>query len=162
MLESDHISMNLKLSHPSTTAKFLRLPLVMTSLGLLLLITTLVLLLGGCTSKLILEPGISGRFIEDSSGKPLAGARVRYTQIAKETSKETITDIDGSFAFQPEFTFGYSGYPTSPVSLQVRLELLIRDKHNWSSSGYFVNNTDVDNATINVGDIQVDKVFLTP
>lgn len=126
----------------------------------LILITTLMLFIGGCSSNLISAPGITGRFIKESNGEPIAGARVRYTHIGDGKSKESKTDIDGSFVFQPEFTRGYSGYPTSPVSLQVRLELLIRDKYNWSSSGYFVNNNDVDNATINAGDIRVNKVYL--
>lgn len=123
-------------------------------------ITTLMLFLGGCSSKLISAPGITGRFIEDSTGKPISGVRVRYTHIGDGLSKESTTDADGRFVFQPEFTRGYSGYPTSPVGLQVSLELLIKDKHNWSSSGYFVNNTDINNAIINVGDIQVNKVYL--
>lgn len=125
-------------------------------------ITTLMLFLGGCSSKLISAPGITGRFINDSNGEPIARVRVRYTHIGDGKSKESKTDSNGRFVFQPEFTRGYSGYPTSPVGLQVRIQLLIRDKYNWSSSGYFVKNTDVDNPTINVGDIRVNKVYLTP
>ncbi len=124
------------------------------------LITTLMLLLAGCSSKLILAPGITGRFIEDSTGKPIAGARVRYTHVGDGLSKESTTDAEGRFIFQSEFTHGYAGYPTSPVSLQVDVELLIRDKHNFSSGYHFVRNTDVDNALIKAGDIRVHKVFL--
>ncbi|GBF78762.1 carboxypeptidase-like regulatory domain-containing protein [Aphanothece sacrum] len=122
--------------------------------------TTVILFLGGCSSKLISAPGITGRFIEESTGKPIAGVRVRYTNIGDRLSKESTTDGEGRFIFQPEFAYGYAGYPTSPVSLQVSLELLIRDKHNFSSAYHFVRNTDIDHATINTGDIRVNKVFL--
>ena len=125
----------------------------------LILITTLILVIGGCSSKLISAPGITGRFIEESTGKPIAGVRVRYTHIGDDKSKEVTTDANGRFSFEPEFTYGYAGYPTSPVGLQVELKLLIRDKHNWAKSGYFVNNTDVDKAKINAGDIRINKVF---
>jgi hypothetical protein len=77
-------------------------------------------------------------------------------------SKEITTDADGRFIFQPEFTYGYAGYPTSPLALHVRLELQIRDKHNWSDSRFYVRNTDVDNAIIDAGDIRVNQIFLTP
>jgi hypothetical protein len=126
------------------------------------LITSLILLLVGCSSKLISSPGITGRFIEESTGKPIAGARVRYTNVGDGLSKEGTTDVNGRFIFQPEFTTGYAGYPTSPVSLQVIIELLTRDQYNFSSGYHFVKNTDVAHATINTGDIRVNKVFLTP
>lgn len=120
------------------------------------------LLLVGCSSKLISAPGITGRFIEESTDKPIAGVKVRYTNVGDGLSKEGTTDTNGRFSFEPEFTTGYAGYPTSPVGLQVVLELLTRDKHNFSSGYHFVKNTDVDHATINTGDIRVNKVFLTP
>lgn len=125
-------------------------------------LTALMFSLGGCSSKLISAPGITGRFVEEASGEPIAAVGVRYTNIGEDLSKETTTDSDGRFIFEPEFTYGYSGYPTSPVSLQVRLELLNRDKYNWSASGYFVNNTDIDEPIINAGEIRVNKVFLNP
>lgn len=126
------------------------------------LITSVMLLLVGCSSKLISAPGITGRFIEESTGKPIAGVKVRYTSVGDGLSKEGTTDANGRFSFEPEFTTGYAGYPTSPLGLHVRLELRIRDKHNWSDSRFYVRNTDVDHATINTGDIRVNKVFLTP
>lgn len=126
------------------------------------LIISVMLLLVGCSSKLISAPGITGRFIEDSTGKPIAGVRVKYTNVGDGLSKEVTTDNNGRFSFESEFTYGYAGYPTSPVGLQVVLKLLIRDKHNFSSAYRFVKNTDVDHATINTGDIRVNKFFLMP
>lgn len=126
------------------------------------LLAPLMLLVSSCSSKLISAPGIKGRFIEESTGKPIAGAKVRYANVGDGLTKGSITDLDGRFVFQPEFTKGYAGYPTSPVSLQVSLELLIRDKHNFSSAYHFVKNTDVENALIDVGDIRVNQFFLTP
>ncbi len=126
------------------------------------LLAPLILLVSSCSSKLISAPGIKGRFIEESTGEPIAGAKVRYTHIGDGLTKESTTDAEGRFIFQPEFTEGYAGYPTSPVSLQVSLELLIRDKHNFSSAYHFVKNTDVENALIDVGDIRVNQFFLTP
>ena len=126
------------------------------------LIISVMLLLVGCSSKLISAPGITGRFIEDSTGKPIAGVRVKYTNVGDGLSKEVTTDNNGRFSFESEFTYGYAGYPTSPVGLQVVLKLLIRDKHNFSSAYRLVKNTDVDHATINTGDIRVNKFFLMP
>jgi hypothetical protein len=134
------------------------------------LLAPLMLLVSSCSSKLISAPGIKGRFIEESTGKPIAGAKVRYTNIGEGLTKESITDADGRFIFQPEFTEGYAGYPTSPVGLRVRLQLMIKDKHNFSSvypsvknSAYpSVKNTDVDNAMIDAGDIKVNRFFLNP
>ena len=112
-------------------------------------------------SKLISDPGIAGRFIEDSTGKPIAGVKVVYTNVADGLTKESTTDADGQFIFQPEFTYDYAGYPTSPLGLQVTIELRIREKHNFNSGYHFVNNTDIDHATIDAGDIRVNKVFLS-
>ena len=126
------------------------------------LLAPLMLLVSSCSSKLISAPGIKGRFIEESTGKPIAGVKVRYTHIGDGLTKESITDAEGYFLFEPEFTYGYAGYPTSPLALHVRLELLIRDKHNWSDSRFYVTNTDTNNALIGSGDLKVNQVFLTP
>jgi hypothetical protein len=122
----------------------------------------MMLFLGGCWSTLISSPGIAGRFIEDSTGQPISGARVRYTNVGDRHSKESITDTDGRFNFKPEFAIGYVGFPASPVKLQVVLELFLREKHNFSSGYYFVKNTDVLHSTINAGDIRVNKIFFAP
>ena len=129
---------------------------------LIMVMSSMMLFLGGCWSTLISSPGITGRFIEDSTGKPISGARVRYTNVGDKPSKEDITDADGRFSFKPEFTIGYVGFPASPVKLQVILELFLREKHNFSSGYHFVKNTDVLHSTINAGDIRVNKIFFTP
>jgi hypothetical protein len=126
------------------------------------LLAPLILLVSSCSSKLISAPGIKGRFIEESTGKPIAGAKVDYTNVADGLSKQGTTDAEGYFLFEPEFTYGYAGYPTSPLALHVRLELLIRDKHNWSDSRFYVTNTDTNNAVIAAGDLKVNEVFLRP
>ena len=124
------------------------------------ILAQLILLVSSCRSKLISAPGIKGRFIEESTGQPIAGAKVDYTNVADGLSKQGTTDAEGYFWFEPEFTYGYAGYPTSPLALHVRLELLIRDKHNWSDSRFYVTNTDTNNAVINAGEIKVNEVFL--
>jgi hypothetical protein len=134
------------------------------------LLALLLPLVGGCSSKLISAPGIKGRFIEGSTGQPIAGARVRYTNIGESLTKESITDADGRFVFQPEFTEGYAGYPAAPVGLRVRLQLMIKDKHSFSAvypaagnPAYpSVKNTAVNDAMIDAGDIKVDRSYLIP
>jgi hypothetical protein len=132
--------------------------LTLVNLGLAMLLT---LSIGGCNSKLISAPGITGRFIEKQSRKPLSGIKVRYTHIGGRLQKETTTNATGRFSFEPEFTYGYAGYPTSPVMLQVVLEVVReRDRLPLSFGNFEVKQTDIDNALIDAGDIQVDRKLL--
>jgi hypothetical protein len=72
------------------------------------------------------------------------------------------TDAMGRIDIGLTFTRGYVGFPTSPVSFQVSWKLLLRDKHNPSGGYLFVNNTDVANATIDAGVVEVPSVFRSP
>lgn len=117
------------------------------------------MLLTGCSSKLIEHPGLRAIFVWDDTGLPIANTKVVYAHITTDRTMEAVTASDGSVFFPPTFTRGYAGYPTSPVSLQVRWKLLLYEKHNPSESGLFVNNTDVDNAVIDAGTIRIAAVF---
>ena len=128
----------------------------------IVVISSMMLFLGGCCSILISSPGITGRFIEDSTGQPISGARVRYTNVGDRHYRESTTDTGGRFSFKPDFAIGYVGFPASPVKLQVVLELFLREKHNFSSGYFFVKNTDVLHSIINTGDIRVNKIFFAP
>ncbi|MCE2941448.1 MAG: carboxypeptidase-like regulatory domain-containing protein [Gemmatimonadota bacterium] len=139
--------------------------LAIASLAPLILLTA-----SSCRTRLISAPGIEGRFLEESTGIPIAGAKVKYTSIGDGVTKESLTDADGRFRFLPEFTQGYAGYPSSPVGLRVRIQLMMKDAHNFSavfpsaksSSHPSVKNTDIDNAMIKAGDIRVNRFFLDP
>lgn len=113
----------------------------------------------GCSSELIEHPGLSGRFVWQDTKEPIAGVVVQYSHIAHERTVEVRTDANGRFAVEPTFTRGYTGFPTSPVGLQVRWQLRLGEKHNPSGSGLFVNNTDVARAVIEMGTIEIPPVF---
>jgi hypothetical protein len=118
-------------------------------------------LLTGCVSKIILHPGISGRFVEEESGKPIVGTRVSYTNTGDKFSRETITDLNGAFSFPADFVDGYTGFPTVAIGLQAEIILMARPEFNWSGL-YQVKNSSVDKAVIDTGIIKVNSLFLIP
>jgi hypothetical protein len=112
-------------------------------------------------SKIILHPGVSGRFVEEESGQPIAGTRVVYTSTGDKFNRETITDSNGAFSFSAEFATGYTGFPTVSTGLQAEIILMARTEFNWSSL-YQVKDSNIDKAVIEVGIIKVNSLFLVP
>jgi hypothetical protein len=86
--------------------------------------------------------------------------KVVYKNIGDNFTRETTTNAEGSFTFDPEFTYGYYSFGFMTVGLQVSISLKIKTKHNWSKSGYFVRNEDTDHALIQAGTIEIDSFFL--
>jgi hypothetical protein len=126
-----------------------------------LVIFFLLSFLTGCVSKIILHPGVSGRFIEEESGQPIVGTKVTFTNIGDEFSRETITDSNGGFSFPAEFVTGYTGFPTVSIGLEAKIVLMARSKFNWSNL-YQVKDSNVDKAVVEAGTIKVSSLFLMP
>jgi len=122
-------------------------------------ISVLCLSVLGCSSKLIEHPGLRAQFVWEDTGLPISHTEVVLTHIAHNHTVNAKTDESGNVVFAPTFTSGYSGYPTSPVSLQLSWMLKVREKHNPSGAYLFVKNTDVGNATIDAGTIKVSSIF---
>jgi len=118
------------------------------------------LVLTGC-GKLVVDPGLRGRFVAEDTGAPIAAAKVIYRSAGGNVTKETTTAADGSFEFAPTFTRGYAGWPCSPLALRVTWELVLHDKHNPTGISGFVRNTEPAHAMIEAGEIKIARSFIT-
>jgi len=126
--------------------------------GLRLLLCSLLLLPGGCESRVISQPGLQGRFVWEDSGEPIAGVSVVYEDTTGRRLIST-TGEDGGFSFPPVLDKDYTGFPVQGVGLQARWTLLLSEKHNPSSSVGFVIHTDTRNATLDAGVIKISPLF---
>lgn len=112
-----------------------------------------------CSSTLIEHPGLRARFIWEDTGAPIAHTEVMLAHVGLNYTASNETDESGKVLFKPTFTKGYSGYPTSPVGLQLAWTLKVCGRHQPSGGYLFVNNTDIDHAIIDVGTIRVNPIF---